>query len=391
MKKLNNRGFSLVELLVALVILGLITVPLLHTFLTAAGTTVKSRRMGDATTAAQNVVETLQANSVQKILRYKDAADTNDLADVFSAGSAAAPAVDADGGITLKLTGVRTGDRAFDVGLTLNPTVYKGGGGIQGINDRSITQFTAMDAVYAQEPSGSQNPDAAAEELFSSRNGADADVTSRARKVELVLHADDNASGEHSVTATLNWIYTFHYTVEEEDGTSTSHTDKVESSVPLLTGHVVPSGETLSLYLLFFPYYQGVSDDIYIKNTDNEPCRIFLIKQKSAAATDAAKEPNYGAQVTLEENHPGDTTFFASVFSNIGYSLIDGRQLGSKVIFNQKTGPRTSASRKPFDSGEVVYRTPEDRLYDVTVQVFDSGADMGSDDPLLTFHASTLR
>lgn len=40
-EQLNNEGFSLVELLIAIVILSIIVVPLLHSFVTSARTNAK--------------------------------------------------------------------------------------------------------------------------------------------------------------------------------------------------------------------------------------------------------------------------------------------------------------------------------------------------------------
>ncbi|MEG2001242.1 MAG: type II secretion system protein, partial [Evtepia sp.] len=57
----NNKGFSLVEMLVALVMLALIITPLLHSFVTATRTSEKARATGDATAAAQNIVESLES------------------------------------------------------------------------------------------------------------------------------------------------------------------------------------------------------------------------------------------------------------------------------------------------------------------------------------------
>lgn len=42
-RQLNNEGFSLIELLIAIVILAIIVVPLLHSFVTSARTNAKSR------------------------------------------------------------------------------------------------------------------------------------------------------------------------------------------------------------------------------------------------------------------------------------------------------------------------------------------------------------
>ena len=67
-KELNNKGFSLVELLIATVILAIIVAPLLHTFVTAATTTVRSQKMGDATLASENLAETVEATDLYTLL-----------------------------------------------------------------------------------------------------------------------------------------------------------------------------------------------------------------------------------------------------------------------------------------------------------------------------------
>lgn len=55
--KLNNSGFSLVEVLVAIVILAIISLPVLSTFSNAAKINAKARRVENANTAINNIVE----------------------------------------------------------------------------------------------------------------------------------------------------------------------------------------------------------------------------------------------------------------------------------------------------------------------------------------------
>ncbi|MEG2519433.1 MAG: type II secretion system protein, partial [Oscillospiraceae bacterium] len=63
--KIDNRGMTLVELLVAVVILGIIVVPLLHTIVTGATTERKSRVAGEATATAQDILETIEASDAE--------------------------------------------------------------------------------------------------------------------------------------------------------------------------------------------------------------------------------------------------------------------------------------------------------------------------------------
>ena len=57
----DDRGFTLVELIVAIVILAIVFIPLLHAFVTGAQTEAKSRVQNNATMAAQSLVENIQS------------------------------------------------------------------------------------------------------------------------------------------------------------------------------------------------------------------------------------------------------------------------------------------------------------------------------------------
>lgn len=67
MKHINNKGLSLVELLIAVVILAVIVVPLLHAFVTSARINAKSKKELRETAAAQDIMEGLKAYSVEDL------------------------------------------------------------------------------------------------------------------------------------------------------------------------------------------------------------------------------------------------------------------------------------------------------------------------------------
>ena len=68
-RKLNNSGFSLVEVLVAIVILAIISLPVLSTFSNAARINNKARRTENANTAMDNIlISSLVGLTAQHIL-----------------------------------------------------------------------------------------------------------------------------------------------------------------------------------------------------------------------------------------------------------------------------------------------------------------------------------
>lgn len=67
-RKLNkDAGFSLLELLIAVVILAIIVIPMLNVFLTSNRLNIKSRETLRATTAAQDIMEGLKAYDIKEL------------------------------------------------------------------------------------------------------------------------------------------------------------------------------------------------------------------------------------------------------------------------------------------------------------------------------------
>ena len=72
----DNRGVTLVELMIAVVVFAIITTPLLNSFKTATLTVVKSEKMGSVSMAAQNVMERVEAAKIGDLVDDADAAKT---------------------------------------------------------------------------------------------------------------------------------------------------------------------------------------------------------------------------------------------------------------------------------------------------------------------------
>jgi len=67
-RKLNkDAGFSLLELLIAVIILAIIVIPLLNMFLSSNRINVKSRQTLRATTLAQDIMEGLKAYDIEEL------------------------------------------------------------------------------------------------------------------------------------------------------------------------------------------------------------------------------------------------------------------------------------------------------------------------------------
>ena len=67
--KNNERGYTLIELIVAITILAIIAIPLMHGFVTAAKTNAKAREIEQATTVAQNTMEEVKATPIEELVK----------------------------------------------------------------------------------------------------------------------------------------------------------------------------------------------------------------------------------------------------------------------------------------------------------------------------------
>lgn len=66
-KRKGNEGFSLVEVLIAITILAIITLPILSVFSSAAKTNARAKKIENANTAASNVIEEIKNVSIEDL------------------------------------------------------------------------------------------------------------------------------------------------------------------------------------------------------------------------------------------------------------------------------------------------------------------------------------
>ena len=76
-RKRDNRGFTLLELMIAVIILAVIIVPLLHSFVTSYTVNSRSRRMMRATTLAQDVMEIFEREKLEDMKTLAAASDAD--------------------------------------------------------------------------------------------------------------------------------------------------------------------------------------------------------------------------------------------------------------------------------------------------------------------------
>lgn len=169
--QLNNAGFSLVELLIAMVVLAIIVVPLLHSFVTSARTNAKSRSTMHATAIAEDVMEMFEAHSLEEMAEIYEGETPEGFTNTVNRD------VNGDGTGIWKYT-VRddsTTSSTYDVVITMDPTRTE----YDMFNDKDIVELENLsggrNAVYAEAE------DSATDAYLYYKTGTDKDIPTIAR------------------------------------------------------------------------------------------------------------------------------------------------------------------------------------------------------------------
>ncbi|MCI1965673.1 MAG: prepilin-type N-terminal cleavage/methylation domain-containing protein [Oscillospiraceae bacterium] len=327
----NRGGFSLVELLVAVVVLSIASLPVLRAFFVSAATVSKSRNLGEVTLAAQNVAETVEAVSLS---------DLKELGTVSVHGD---PPSEYD----LEIAGIDGGKYSADVTLT-------------GADEVTDNVHTPMDAVFTQK-GGGLNPDTAAMAQFkldASAVTADEDAAYDVERT-ITIHIDEKSENAYEYSCTYHYDGKVSY--EDEDGhTQREDLTPVDYSYVFYNGTVSPgaSSRLASLYFFFDkdPQISGRSvydDTVTVQRTTEEggctPVSVFLVKQKKVH-----DHSSYHLLVQLKGDRPDST----KVYSNVTDSTYRIFRRGG-VWYEKRVN----------SFGKLVATDPEYRIYHMIVRI----------------------
>ena len=345
----NDRGFSLVELLIAITMLGIIAAPLLHAFVTSAMTARRSYDMGELTLAAQTAAETVEADTVASIaakdISTADSVYTYTISDVGGKGK-------------------------FDAVVTLDPAPYAA------VNTVDITQYSPMDAVFSQ-PGGASDPDVQAKaQLRLDAEAAGGTLGAITRLVTLKIDQTD---------AGYTYACTYAYTapVSYPEGTNTTGLPASLSSsmeYSFYSGKLgVGETELTPLYFFFTP--TGVksgsyNDHIVVLRTGSAPVTVFLAAQDTGVnVSDAPYKALVDLRSDVVTGGVAGIMNITRVYSNIPRLRYDYHVYVSQAWYEQK-----------FYTESLVTSREVDRMFDVTIEI----RAIGSADTLYTLHSSKL-
>lgn len=389
--KRTNGGFSLIELIVGVAIMGVIVAPLLHAFVTSAQISAKSKRMHDATMAAQNLVEVTSGSSVDLALTGIPFLGIGSFQAYRLNGTVFETA--ADSGVAgvhyLGLKNVASGTSRFDAMITLDTR------GIAA-NDKLIARYTPMDGVYIQPQEDDRNPDLLAATDFADQatilSGEDIQPSDflydMSRVIEITVDKDEV---QNLISVSTRYTYRADYTylndLGERQNVSLTTADFETNFFSVIedgTEEVIQS-----IYFFYFPCYSN-DETIAIYNWDNVAFDLFLVKQKSPRLNPTqlqTKEENYRPGLRLYESGAGPSEQpCISLYTNLAINLVSHLKISPDIPYRVYKGPYRYYYGTFSD--QLVATEPLERLYQISVDLYRPGEDFTPEAHVLHFDAT---
>lgn len=355
----KNAGFSLLELLIAVTILAIITIPMLHMFVTSAKINGKSRITLRATVLAQDVVEGLKAYHIDEI---KEQFDTKHL-EMLNASVSFDECkywedTDKPNVYHFAIKNARQEAGKYDVKFTLDANSYM-------LDDEGNSKYTIYPngKEIAKLASTSKNSSFVYKKDYDDVALEDEDLRKCTRTLTLCLEDKDDKR-----LASVKCQY--------KDGQGNVITGHVYSD-PITVGEF----EDNNFYFLYYPLYGGKDIiEVDCKNTiisEEHPLNVYIVKQKDFSQKEKLElaENLYDPDVKID----GANDFF-SVYTNLGVNLADGEpsdqveqiqlnSFGKRYNLFDLSGIRNTRYGKAGTNDKVT-----EFIYDIVVEVYETGA-----------------
>ena len=421
MKERNNKGFTLVELLIAITILGIIVGPFMHSFVTASRTNAKAQQIQNATLLATNIMEEVKANSIGDLafqFNYPKRDDGSSRFDVMNTYTSAYELTMKNGSLQnvtkylengsannrdyvtssvlykdyqantednyeflgqslgkyyFIMEGLRSGKTDYDALITLDSNGYKTVDD-KGYNDQHTPVIESLDvledAFYVQ--STDQDKECASQ--LAEKSGL-VDYLTVMNAMKRTITIDIERDGA---------LYRVYATYEYKYG---SYTETVRHLI--YNNSESPDYGLKSVYLFYLPHYpsttSSVKDEIIINNNDNVQANVYIIKQRSSSISAAellTRETTYKCNVTVKENvssyNSSSHDAYIAVRTNLGTNLYhQNTKIDNQVTYGYK-GANGALEINPYvkkmlDVNTLDGSKEKDRIYEVTVSIYKKG------------------
>ena len=436
--KSNNGGFTLLEVLIAMVILTIVCVPLLRSFATSAQTNAKAKMQMKATTAAENVMEKIKNMSdaeIQDMLTTYSGSvasngkidliidDNNDLKADLPAGYFATVEMDPEGSGT---------DLAYPNANSLNLSDFNP------ISVRDCAIYTMADDF----DSNAYNVILARNEARRNANPAtttvwDANDCKNKLTRNITITTEDagtyvDPEGESQQMVRVKIKIDYH--ISDSNIVLTSAEKDYVATEAYLFDNTSSHKELNGIYLFYYPRYSaaasGNKENITVKNNAGISTDLYIVAMNGAAGYSTTAKANYlvsgnGLNLTisdaaLDANEKGKLTLRTNLLQTCDvttlrtpYSSFDGNDYRLGFNLTYKPGTDVYSANSTTDTNPTNYSTLNKaikgltvsdidgktvnseernvRIYRVRVRIFEEGADTAVDLPISKMEGTKLR
>lgn len=390
-RKLNkDAGFSLLELLIAVVILAIIVIPLLNLFLSSNKLNIRSRQTLRATTAAQDIMEGLKAYNIEEIkTQFADPASGFYVIDsrLIKGGVAEETALEVDPGLyvfSMKelnmqgskfdakievdgrgyMTGTLTHDNEFnDAALADARSIDKNNGTF--VEAEKYRQAALKGAFKNSDMETAIKSRMTAPDLDSAYTNLQDTIyfknlttlfnqVSRTITIDLSVSSEVDEDGRPKVDMEVTQVYTFVY--RNAGGTDVSVSVMGDSGSLIMVdslscGSITQTkDDKVNVNLFYYPLYGATAPDkIIINNTSGVPMNLLIAKQRHEKEDPSnpgmpdlsdpeyysdpqlmAAEQTYRAEITINDTHFDADKF--SLKTNLGLNLVGQKYMSGGSI-----------------------------------------------------------
>lgn len=297
---------SLVEIIVAVVILSVAVAPLLYTFVYTTNFNVKAKTKQRAINAATSVMETFKSYRLEESKRRFIAQDF--LKD--NAATYTAPTTDPEDGIIngiWTITGMTFSDGTGDT-KPYDVTITVAAGNTDNVVDTPLYD-PSQDVLFVEDPADSFDPYKVVDKIIGPGRTSNLDVdTSKVSNVD--IHREINISIDSASSVTVNYSFECTFAWDSQSRTvfwdynndpklqmvlsPTAPTDELGNPLTDEYGNTISAGALRNLFFYFYPAYKDRfkpeetyvvrigQDEIHFKNS-YQPTNVFLFKQKNNA------------------------------------------------------------------------------------------------------------
>lgn len=433
----DDKGFTLLELLVAVIVLAIIIVPMLHSFATSYRVNARSREFMRATTLAQNEMEIFEREKIEDLVDpakfdydVHKRVDTSDLGTDDEMDHIA---------YTFSRSGIindESGRDMFDVVVKLDPESASPSDLYFAENTQQLLYMNTLSGAdsgaYVQRVR-SMYTDGEDEEVYKiyqnrqipegitgSTWGMDDFAKELTRKITVTIEQVDQGDFVSTV-AKVNYQYHSGYGQVPVEYQDYSTGDKVifnNASTLDEEGNVV---ELQSIYLFYAPRYwdddgtpKFKDDEIIIENKDKLPINIYIIRQNirqdpddedsilGVYTDDSGHEWNkvpddYKVTLRIHEGFVKtdeglDKETCGKYFTNLNLGLpgISGKGITEIKLYDVDSAlvdspkyDNTAEAIKYTNIKSLGSTEAKDRIYTMKVAVYTHDADVVHDDPLV--------